>query len=496
MATPYDYGYAVLDYNGRPIRVARFNAAGTALVGLSGEEFAPWNTLQSAKGRTVVDFSDPVPWTQIATQNTCTYQHNPTGWHDGTGCLEIVGDAEDLGWIELRMYFDSGRHFQLDSEDGFAVEFELPDMSDITAANNSFGIEMGKGASSAAVVPADRWSNTLFVQQNGATLHNHGVFYQRCRFDTDTTDAKAGPWPGYNDAISGAGIAQNDTVNWLRFLWGSLPSRTIKIKRIVVGGRSEAGLVLVWDSIQGHHANRISQRLAKYGLKGNFCSTLNDTILPYTSSISSVNRMNAAGHAFLPNDMVDRNLATSGLTQAEVYSMLKELDAALASRGWDRGRGIYVYNNNAYNTAVVNALEQAGYRAARAGATEGRYVFTEGGVKNPFRLPSVGADSKTVAKQLEYIDRGIEYGASLWLYMHNLFTKAQVAYDGQPAVGATETCSEYAVRNPSYCATKGINSSYNWVEDVESLIDEIAERVAGRTLKVFDGAGWCNAVGL
>lgn len=465
----------------------------TVLVGADGQPVdVGRNPLRIQPGLTMVDFGASAPYTSLATQNTCTATLNPTGWHDGTGCLELTGDAEDAAWTECRIYFDSGKRFNLNSGDGFAIEFEIPDVSDITT-NSGFSIEIGHGATS-TTPPADRTAFGLLTQQNSMPIHQRGVRYMRFRWDITAAEAKAGPYPGYAPQVTGAGASQYRPVNWIRFTWQNFPGRKFKIKRIVSGGKTQPCIVLMTDSVQGMHTTHAGPSMVSRGIAPSM--VLADTILQYAGLREITNGWYRALGDIIPNDVQDRNLVSAGLTEDQIYDMLVECDNRLLTYGWLRGRKIYSYNNNAYNNACVAALQRAGYRMARAGSVDGRYVFAEGGVTDPYRIPAVGVDGKNAADIITIIDRVIEYGATCWMYYHQPFPKAKIVADGQTAVTEGQTPQQYAAVNPTYCTANGINSGTIWTEEFDAAMAHLGQKVGEQKIVTLTPSQWCAAVGL
>lgn len=476
------------------VDIAYWNIGGTEMAGPGGEDAMPVQpVLHSQPGLDKVNFGDAQPYTTLSTQNTCTAVLNPTGWHDGTGCLELTGNPGSEGFTECRIYFDAGKQFRLESGDGFAVELEIPDLSDITT-NSSFSVELGVGATSTAT-PANRTEYRLLVQQNAQPIRQKGRRYLRFRWDLGSTEATAGPYPGYAPVVTGNGITQYGVCNWLRFTWGNMTGKTFKIKRIVSGGRAQPCIVLMTDSVQGAHIEHAGPSLVSRGIAPSM--VLADTV----EQFPGLRRIHEAWYTrgrgdIIPNDVIDRNLVVAGVPEQEIYDMLVECDRRLLKYGWTRARKIYSYNNNAYNNACISALQRAGYRAARAGSVDGRYVFTEGGVGDPYRIPAVGIDGKNAADIITIIDRTIQYGATLWMYYHQPYSKAKIVADGQTAVSAGQTPQQYATVNPSYCAANGINSGTIWTEEFDAAMEYLAQKVSEQKIITMTPSQWCNAVGL
>jgi hypothetical protein len=212
--------------------------------------------------------------------------------------------------------------------------------------------------------------------------------------------------------------------------------------------------------------------------------------------LQHTNAMYNAGNDFIPNDLIDRNIVADGMTEDQIYAMLVENKARVEGHGWKRASAFYVYNNNAYNQAAVNALTRAGYKCARAGTTDGYMMFVEGGMNNPFRLPSYGFDGKELAEFQTMLTRVIEYQAGVIIYFHNPYRKSKIVYDGQPAVTAGETPSQWCVANAAYCTANAIGGGSIWYENLEEMVALLASKVASKEIVVLSPSEWMQAAGL
>ena len=153
------------------------------------------------------------------------------------------------------------------------------------------------------------------------------------------------------------------------------------------------------------------------------------------------------------------------------------------------------------------ALTEAGIIAGRGGTQEnGRFVFTENGVKNSMRLPSRSWDGASVQSMKDQIDRAIEYGATIHIYYHKVWAKAQVVLDGFTAPGATETTAAYYnarvaasdTAATTYLNARGINADglSSWSEDLnEAFAYARAKEVAG-SMDVLLTSEWMDRCGL
>lgn len=450
--------------------------------------------VMASPGTTVLDFSlGSSIATSTANQSSCTATWNPAGWSDGSGCLEIVPNSDSFS--EFRMYFDSSKQFDLWSDDGYAVEWEMPNIED-KAANPNVSFTLGTGATSTST-PSNTRTVRLFAQPSGVVYFS-GKRYDRHRWDYDATDAKCGIWPGYAPTTTGSGVTKANTINWCRFEFTKYGGKTIKIRRVVRGGKSRPCIVMSTDAAAFYPLNElVNSYMAKLGWRwsANQYFGGGQGVDDLARARDVINAIYASGGDFNSNDLLDRNLAIAGLTQQQVYDMATTCLNKATGYGWNRGKNIFIYNNNAYNDVVVAGLKQAGMVAGRAGVTDGRYVFTEGGIVNPMRIPSAGWDQLTTAQITAQVDRVIEYSATQWAYWHNVYSTARVTDDGQTAVGAS-TPSAYAGSNPAYCTPRGINNLTIWWEELKGALDYIKTKEMAGLVDVMSPSQWCLAHGL
>ena len=446
-------------------------------------------------GTTVLDFAaGPSIAASTSTQSSCVAVWNPTGWVDGSGCLEITPNND--GFCEFRMFFDAPRQFDLWSDDGCGVEFWTPSMED--KANPSFSLVLGRGATSTAA-PSDTIAFRLYSWVTGVP-RMQGHQYIRNRWDITTADSKAGPFPGLVNPTTGAGVNRTHTINWLRFQFNAqCGGKTIKFRRIVRGGRSRPCIVLGTDSAAFRPLSElVSAYIAQLGWRWSINQYFGggNGVDDLPVSRDTIRAIYAGGNDFNINDLIDRNLGSAGLTAAQAEAMARACLDKARGYGWTRGSNIFIYNNNAYTTEVVQGLRAAGVVAGRGGALDGRFVFPEqSGVTNPMRIPAASWDQMTTAQMTVQVDRAIEYGASAWVYWHNVFSTARVADDGQTPVGAL-TPSAYAAANPSYCTPRGIDGLTVWWEELRGALDYIkTQEMAGR-IDVLSPSQWCARFGV
>ncbi len=167
---------------------------------------------------------------------------------------------------------------------------------------------------------------------------------------------------------------------------------------------------------------------------------------------------------------------------------------------------------------MVRELARAGYVANRNGATDGRYVFPEGGVQDPFRLPALSIDNTNWTAIQPVIDRAITYGCTSWLYWHGVISAARLDADrtanvtgtaGAPiARSGTESTAQYRTRAAALGTAVGTASvAYMdarigsaalaiWWEELKQLIDYLAPRNMDGTCVVAGPEEWAADVGL
>lgn len=503
-ATPDSYGARVATLTTAQVAAGAtaalaIDAASDAISGPSGIPALSALSLTrervlAAPGTTVLDFgAGSSIATTTATQSSCVAVWNPTGWPDGTGCLEITPNTDSFS--EFRMYFDATKQFDLWSDDGYAVEWIMPNIED-KPANPGLAFTIGRGATSTGA-PADTRTVGLYKQATGTTYFS-GRRYDRHRWDFDTTDAKCGVWPGYAATATGAGVNKTHTINWLRFEFSKIGGKTVKIKRVVRGGRARPCLVLGTDSAAFYPLSElVNAYAAQYGLKWSVNQYFGGGtgVDDIARSRDVIRAIYASGSDYNVNDLIDRPLATAGLNQQQITDMVAQCRAKAEAYGWRRGSNIHIYNNNSYNDTVVAGMAAGGIVAARGGNNDGRFVFTEGGVVNPLRLPAASWDQLTTAQMTAQIDRVIEVGATQWAYWHNVYSTARVTDDGQTAVGAS-TPSAYAAANAAYCTPRGINGLTVWWEELKGALDYIVAKRNAGLIDVMTPSQWCAAHGI
>jgi hypothetical protein len=459
---------------------------------------------------------------RIATQNTGTVTHNPTGWHDGTACLEFTPNANSL--CELRMFFDGAAgtaRAPMDWRDtnGLAFEFEIMGFNTAltlpaitcTFANNA-----------ANIAPSNRAAFAVFRNDNATQPTQReiqGRYYVRQRFDHLATDAAAGYWIGYgyNATEAGTGADWRLPVNVLRLTFSQFSGQTIKFKRIRRGGWSKPCLVMGTDNATPETlASHVAPMMARYGIKqyaNQYLQTLGNA-----TALDRYNRLYAAGWDLCPNDTVDRPLGQE-LNRETVRAAIAQSKAFYEAQGWTRASNIWIANNNSDSAMMREELRANGVVLDRLGGNGDRYVPVEGGIPDPLKIPSLSIDNRTLTTVQPFIDRAITYGASIWLYYHNVWPIAEIdtaralnltGTAGAPiAVNAGETPGSYRARAAALGTAEGnatvvyldarIGSTATlaiWAEDLEAIAAYAGGKIATGEMLSMTPSQWVRAAGI
>lgn len=498
----------------------------------------------SIKGETILDFgaSDFLPSGasfsgpgsygsagRIAVQSTGVVTHNPTGWHDGTPCLEFVPGTNTT--CELRLHLDNANtnegHALLNFNDpnGVALDYSIEGVN-TDQTNISINLEFSDVTQNPAsgLFPANKASFPIFNNDSsGAAQYREfaGRKYTRFRFDSTATDAKCGNWPGkaYKPNASGTGSDYAKPVNYLRFTFNKFMGQTIKLKRLMLGGFSTACVVLMTDNAT---PDTLSQFVAPLIAKHQIEMAANNAVATFQASAKALERFKrfyAAGWEINGNDVIDRALGATITDQPTMQAAIADTLAYQASQGWYEGSKVWIANNNSSSYLMQSELALAGYVANRNGASEGRYCFPEGGMPERYLIPGNSIDNGTLATIQPLIDRCEEYGATIWLYFHNVLSKAQIdadrtnnimAVSGAPvAVTGGQTVSQYraaavALGNAVGNATvtyldQRVGTGYAtalWFEDLKQIIDYIGARQAAGALVTRTPSNWARDVNL
>lgn len=530
--------------NVRTVVTAQTNPDGSmSLVGPDGDYLpvAYQKKVHSVKGKQILDFADStfidsgasfsgagsyLSEGRVAVQSSGTLYNNPTGWHDGTPCLEFT-PSSDTG--EFRFYFDgalgaglANSPLDFNSEDGVAIEFEVTDV-DTSKVNFSISMEFSNDATN--LFATNKASFNWFRNDSVGTAtykEFKGRKYYRFRFDSTTTDAKASPFPGYGlTAISGGtGASWTAPVKFIRMVCSKFSGKTIKFKRILLGGHSTPCVILGTDSAGPEPlVSLVAALTARSGVAmyaNQYWSSLDAS---GGVALERFRRLYAAGWELDGNDLEDRALGASVTDQATMASAISTTRSRQLAEGWLEGSKVWVANNNSTSDLMIQELAAAGYVANRNGITEGRYVFPEGGVPDPYRIPAYSIDGKFLTDIQPMIERCVEYGATMWLYFHNTWSKAQIDADrtnnitgtaGAPiAVNAAETPAAYRARALALGTAIGtatvtyldarIGSTASlaiFYEDLKEIIDYIAAQQLAGSLVTRRPSDWCRDVGL
>lgn len=450
----------------------------------------------------------------VAVQSTGTVTHNANGWYDGTACLEFTPNTDSSA--ELRIYLGA-TGFDISDDDGLGFEFGIPDNIDTTLTNFAIAFDFSSDATN--LFP----SNTQYVQMwrcdqtVAQTKEKGGRKYVRNRWDaTAATDAACGVWPGNigTGVLAGTGADRTAMCKWIRFRANKFSGKTLKFKAIRLGGRSTPAFVMGSDNANPSQLFSAMAYLASKGLPG--------YLAQYTAGLTGTAlagylRADAAGHEITGDDVLDRPLGSTIFTEAEMRAAVEGTKAGLAALGLSESK-TWVANNNTTSYLMIRELARAGYVCNRNGATDGRYVYPEGGVPDKFRLPAITIDNLNWTAIQPMIDRAITTGCTLWIYWHGVLSSARVDADrtanvtgtaGAPAArSASESLAAYRARMVGLGAGIGAASVVYfdnrigsaslgiWWEELKPMIDYLAPLNQDGTCAVVSPREWCADVGL
>lgn len=451
----------------------------------------------------------------LAVQSTGTITHSATGWYDGSPCLEFVPSA-DLA--EVRIYLGA-TGYNISSEDGIGFEFGIPENLDTSKQNFSIGFDFSSDATN--IAPANLQSVQVWTcdQTTTQTKEKGGRKYIRQRWDaTAATEAACGAWPGYTAVavIAGTGADRTALCKYIRFRINKFSGKVVRLKSIRVGGRSTPAFVIGSDNANPYQLFEAMAYMASKGMSGYLAQYVSG-LTGSAAALSGYRNANAAGHEITGDDVVDRALGATVLTESEMRAAVVGTKSGLAALGLQESKA-WVANNNSSSYLMIRELALAGYVCNRNGPTDGRYVFPEGGVQDPFRLPSAGIDNLNWTAIQPLIDRAIVYGCTLWIYWHGVLSSARLDADrtanitgtvGAPvARAATETLTAYRARMVGLGAGAGAasvvyfdarigTSAFGiWWEELQPMIDYLSTRNRDGTCVVVSPREWCADVGL
>ena len=448
----------------------------------------------------------------LAVQSTGTITHNATGWYDGTACLEFTPNADAA---EFRIYNAAG--LNISDDNGIAFEFEIPE-PDTSKTNFSIFFDFGNDATN--LYP----TNLAYVRvwicdvTDTQSKEKAGRKYIRNRWDaTAATDAACGAWPGVvnTGTTGGTGADRTALVKYIRFRVNKFSEKTLKFKAVRRGGLStpcfvlgsdNAGPETLFSSLAYAASKGLPSYLAQYlsGLTG--------------TALDGYRRASAAGVEITGDDIVDRALGSTVFDETTMRAAVEGTRDGLLALGFTTGGKVWVANNNSTSDLMIRELARAGYVANRNGATDGRYVFPEGGVPDAFRLPAVSVDNLNWTAIQPIIDRAITYGCTSWIYWHGVLSSARIDADrtanvtgtsGAPiARSGTESPSAYRARALGlgtaagtatvtyFDARIGSAALAIWWEELKQMIDYLAPKNLDGSCVVLSPEDWCRDVGL
>jgi len=511
-------------------RIEKLDAGSEKEIALPGVK------LQAVKGVEILNFADSgflgaatsftgagtyLSAGRLAVQSSGEIRHNPSGWYDGSSCVEFTPNSDTA---EFRLYFDNTTGFKaLDFNDtnGIALEFEILGV-DTSKTNFSVAMEFSNDAANA--FPSNKAGFGWWRTDSTETAQRKEVAgrkYYRFRFDSLATDIKCGPFPGYpySPTVGGTGADWTKPVNFLRFTVNKLSGQTVRFKRLLRGGWSMPCLIIGTDTAGPEPLVTLAAPLFAKNRVAAYANQYWEQLDISPAALDRYKRLYAAGWELDGNDVVDRPLGDTVLDKATMASAITTTKARCLAAGWVRGSRVWIANNNSTSYLMIRELQAAGYVANRNGIAEGRYCFPEGGIPDPYRLPSPSADSKFLTDIQPMIDRCIEYGATMWLYFHNTWSKAQIDTDrtnnitgtaGAPiAVNAGETAAAYRARALALGTAIGtatvaymdarIGSTASlciWFEDLSDIINYVGTRQKAGDLITLTPTEWAHEVGL
>jgi len=449
----------------------------------------------------------------LAVQSSGTITHNPTGWYDGTACLDFTPNTDSSA--EFRIYLGA-TGINISDDGGLGFRFGL---TDIDTSKSNFTIDFNYSTDAVSLFPTNKKAVAMWrdVNSTAQSKERVGEKYYRQRWDYDTTDANCGAFPGIAQGTSGSGADRTANIKFIQFICSKFDGKTIKFKSVLKGGHSTPCLVLGSDNAGPEDLSRAFGYMAQKSIPGYITQYLSG-LTGNPTAASLFDRVYKAGFEAPGDDIIDRPLGSTVLDAATMRAAVEGTRDGLLAMGYRRGSKVWVANNNSTSQLMVDELRRAGYVANRNGATDGRYVFPEGGVKDPLRLPAIQWDNTAVATIQQYIDRCITYGATLWCYWHGVLSSAQLDADrtanitgtaGAPAArSGSETLSEYRTRMVGLGAGIGAASVVYfdarigstalgiWWEDLKTVLDyAVTKRTAG-DLVIASPEDWCRDVGL
>lgn len=455
----------------------------------------------------------------LAVQSTGTVTHNASGWHDGSACMEFTPNTDSSAEFRIYLGGQPNGGLNISDENGLGFEFELP--ADFDTSKVNFSIHFDFSSDAANLFPTNTQFMRVWVcdQTTATTKEKGGRKYIRNRWDaTAATDVACGAWPGLTNVGVGGGAGADRTAlcKWIRFRMNKFSGKTLKFKSVRLGGFSTPTIVLGSDAVAPEALVQAFGYLAAKGLQSysnQYLSQLTDA-----PSLDRLQRMYATGAEVCGNDTVDRALGSAVTDETEMRSAIETTRAALATYRFTRGARAWVANNNSTSYLMIRELARAGYVMNRNGATDGRYIFPEGGVPDAFRLPAITLDGLNFTEMQPLIDRAIVYGCTLWPYWHGVISSARIDADRTANVtgtatapiarSGTETPAQYRARALAlgtavgtasvtyFDARLGSAALGVWWEEIKQLFDYLAPKNQDGSCAVVAPEEWAADVGL
>lgn len=456
----------------------------------------------------------------LAVQSTGTVTHNPIGWYDGTPCLEFTPNTDASAEFRIYLGGQPGGGVNISDDDGIGFEFGIP--TDLDTTKSNFSVHFDFSSDAVSLFPANTQYVRMWVcdQTIAQTKEKGGRKYVRNVWDaTAATDAACGAWPDLvNTGIGGgAGADRTALCKWVRFRINKFSGKTLKFKSVRRGGKSTPCFVLGSDQAGPETLFTAMAYAVSKGLPGYLTQYLAG-LAPGSKELDGYKRAHAAGIDIPGDDIVDRPLGQTVLDQTTMRAAVEGTRDGLKALGFTRGAKVWVANNNSSSALMISELARAGYVANRNGATDGRYVFPEGGVQDPFRLPALSIDNKNWVAIQPVIDRAIVIGCTSWLYWHGVLSSARIDADrtanitgtaGAPiARSGSESPSAYRARAVGlgagigaatvtyFDARVGPAALAIWWEELKPMFDYLAPKNRDGTCVVAGPEEWAYAVGL
>jgi hypothetical protein len=311
-------------------------------------------------------------------------------------------------------------------------------------------------------------------------------------FRHDQTNAMFGPYVGgypFNApsgwATSGGALgAQATLLRNFRITFSNWHTngRSVYLKALWGMRRMRPKVVLYFDNWQGgnpgadydaaHTAIRPTIGQGGYGWKWGVTIPLDEIGNTGNGPVSVLQELEAEGCEAVCNDVTDRNMATAGLTLSQAIDAMSETRETLAGYGLNRGNKIWVWNNNAYNSTLLEAAQAVGIQLGRAGISE-RTIFDRS-VQAPtaqelLRVGSIGIDNAESSVLKSVVTRAITYGGDLHMYWHTFAPGGSASL--RPSVNEP---AKYANGLTTYTAAFLDFAAWLRARELEGLVDVVS----------------------